>query len=196
SNKSVMFFIIQQVCDVLYYPTRVFTNSLFKTHKMNERTFETQNFTVVYILKKQGNHNISVDGCVKILCKGKIAFRNFSSSGEMFFPKIKLEYPKNYLISVEIREKNKINTRSVCNILTKLFPTVFDTKRINNINLREFLNRNRERIKSMCYSILGHGFDINQDILSMMECSFDKDESEEELIYDDIIENDYFHMEI
>lgn len=168
---------------------------------MHERVFENQNAKIIYITKKEGFKDIAVDKCVKISSRRCISLKDFTSSGEMFFPKHKLKYSSNHLISMEIIEKKQMNQVSIRMILKKLLPTVFDSKIISELNLKAFLVQNQERIRSMCYTILGNKFkrEIDQLNASLVDSTQDTStntSSEEEIMFDDIIENDYFQMQL
>lgn len=163
---------------------------------MHEGVFENHNFRIIYITKKETSKDIGVDSCVKIICKSRLILKDFTSSGEMYFPKYKLENSSNHLISIEIVEKRKMSQMSIRIILKKLFPTVFDSKIISKLNLRAFLVKNKERIRSICCNILGAKFIKISKVIESLDTSFEQIDSEEEIMFDDIIENEYFQMQL
>jgi hypothetical protein len=180
---------------------------------MLKNIVETKQFTIIYITKYKPTKFISVDECIKIICDIKLNLVNFKSLNEMYFPKYKLECTNNILISLEIISNKKYNSVSISKVLKSLFPTVFDSKIIINLNIKFFLRENKERLMNICHTILGSSckpiiesitsleidedikigdYKINAKIDDYKEHDYKDDE--EELIIDDIIDNEHFQM--
>ncbi|KAG0441081.1 hypothetical protein DMUE_1309 [Dictyocoela muelleri] len=105
------------------------------------------------------------------------AYNNQSYNNELIiflqnkiFIQKRIDYPNNTLLEINIFSKKKFNESLLLTRLKKILPTVFDFKKIDQINQKFVLSENIEHIKSSLSKILEKSeYDDFLDELSMLK---------------------------
>lgn len=120
---------------------------------MHEFIYNTKDYKITVYLKNPNGKNITVKNCFEIQSSKIINLNGFKTSGNLYFPDVKLQNFDNQIHLLIIEKFNKKNLR---NVLNKLLPTVFDIKHIKRKNFSYFLYLNRYLILDLAKKILGN----------------------------------------